>query len=99
MQSVICLNRISMYEHDFLVRIVEMRESFQDISTCHTLKSSFNHRQSSLSHCLITLQINLSHGLSSGLIQYERLCDWVTLRHLLNLGFQLCVVSVVGPYD
>ena len=87
MRFVICLNRIFVYEHDFLVRTVEMRESFQDISTCHTLKSSFNHRQFSLSRCLITFRINLSHGLRLGLIPYVTVCDWVTLRHLFDLGF------------
>ena len=71
----------------FLVRTVEIRESLLNVSICLSLKSSFNHCQSSLSCCLITLQINLSHGLSSGLIPYVTVCDWVTLRHIFDLGF------------
>ena len=41
----------------FLVRTVEISESLLNVSTCLSLKSSFNHYQSSLSCCLIKLQI------------------------------------------
>ena len=83
----------------FPVRTGEIHESLLNVLTCLNLKSSFNHYQSSLSHWLITLQIELIHDLSSGLIPYITVCNSVTLGHLLYIAFQLCVASVIGPYD
>ena len=45
------------------------------------------------------LQIELVHDLSLGLISYVTVCDLITLRHLSNIAFQLCVASVSIPYD
>ena len=63
----------------FLVRTVEIRESLSNVLTCLNLKSSFNHYWFSLSHCLITLQIELVHDLSLGLIPYM-------IRSLLDIS-------------
>ena len=69
----------------FLVRTGKVCQSLEDIPTCHSLKSSFNHYWMSLSHCLIMLSIQFVHDLSSGFIPYiihligsswKYPCDW-----------------------
>ena len=52
----------------FLVRTGKVCQSLEDISTFHSLNSSFNHYWISLSHCLIMLSIQFVHNLSSGFI-------------------------------
>ena len=83
----------------FLVRTSKVCQSLQNILTCHSLKSSFNHYWISLSHCLIMHSIQFVHDLSSGFIPYIIVCDWVILGYISCIAFWLCVASVSGSHN